>query len=90
MPGGDADGMYDDVIYDGLGILDYLLAITFVGALIALVYHRQRVAAEVQRQRAERNGQQPQAQEPEQEDRGLFPRPGDPDFNQWVAGGVGH
>jgi SEL1 protein len=23
-------------------------------------------------------------------DRGLFPNPGDPDFNQWVAGGVGH
>ncbi|PGH06214.1 hypothetical protein AJ79_06602 [Helicocarpus griseus UAMH5409] len=25
-----------------------------------------------------------------QEDRGLFPRPGDPDFGAWVAGGVGH
>ncbi|OJD14717.1 hypothetical protein AJ78_04972 [Emergomyces pasteurianus Ep9510] len=25
-----------------------------------------------------------------QEDRGFFPRPGDPDFAAWVAGGVGH
>ncbi|KKZ67206.1 hypothetical protein EMCG_07104 [[Emmonsia] crescens] len=25
-----------------------------------------------------------------QEDRGLFPQPGDPDFAAWVAGGVGH
>lgn len=24
------------------------------------------------------------------EDRGLFPRPGELDFNDWVAGGVGH
>lgn len=23
-------------------------------------------------------------------DRGFFPRPGDPEFGQWVAGGVGH
>ena len=30
---------------------------------------------------------QPPAQEPNQ---GIFPRPGDPDFNNWVAGGVWH
>ena len=30
---------------------------------------------------------QPPAQEP---DRGMFPPPGDPNFNNWVAGGVGH
>ena len=29
----------------------------------------------------------PQAQEP---DRGMFPRPDDPELNNWVAGGVGH
>jgi SEL1 protein len=23
-------------------------------------------------------------------DRGFFPQPGDPEFGQWVAGGVGH
>jgi SEL1 protein len=44
--------------------------------------------------------QQPPAQQPQQppppqdqgqeQDRGLFPRPGDPDFNNWVAGGIGH
>jgi len=91
MPGGDSDGMYDDVLSEGFGILDYLLAMSFVGALIALIYHRQRVAAEVQRQREEgqQQGQQ-QPQDAQQGDRGLFPGPGDPDFNQWVAGGIGH
>jgi SEL1 protein len=28
--------------------------------------------------------------QPGQEDPGMFPRPGDPDFNNWVAGGIGH
>jgi len=90
MPGGDADGMYDDVLYDGFGILDYLLAMSFVFALVALIYHRQRVAAEVQRQREQGQQQGQQPQDPQQNDRGLFPGPGDPDFNQWVAGGIGH
>ena len=35
------------------------------------------------------NGQGPEAQH-QDEDRGLFPRPDDPDFAAWVAGGVGH
>ena len=26
----------------------------------------------------------------QEEDRGLFPRPGDPDYGAWIAGGVGH
>ncbi|KAG9242603.1 hypothetical protein BJ878DRAFT_464063 [Calycina marina] len=90
MPGGDADGMYDDVIFEGLGILDYLLAMSFIFALIALIFHRRRVAGEVERQRQE--GQQGGQQQPplQQDDRGVFPGVGDPEFNQWVAGGVGH
>lgn len=30
------------------------------------------------------------AEPPAEAERGLFPNPGDPDWNQWVAGGVGH
>jgi SEL1 protein len=90
MPGGDADGLYDDIIDDG--ILESLIIIMLAGALVVLIYWRQQhqlrhrgeqQAAGVQRQ--EQNGQQPQ-----QQDRGLFPQPGDPDFNAWVAGGIGH
>ena len=35
-------------------------------------------------------GQQPLPEAGHQQDRGLFPNPGDPDFGQWVAGGVAH
>lgn len=35
--------------------------------------------------------QQPPVQrQPPQEDRGMFPRPEDPEFLNWAAGGVGH
>lgn len=34
--------------------------------------------------------QQQQQQQQARDDRGLFPQPGDPDFNNWVAGGIGH
>merc|ERR1711977_796572 len=70
MPGGDADGMYDDIIDDG--IVESILIIVLAAALVFLTYYRQ------QRQQAHRR------------DNGLFPQPGDPDFGQWVAGGVGH
>lgn len=40
---------------------------------------------------AQEQGQQPQqAQAQGQQDRGLFPNPNDPDFMNWVAGGIGH
>ena len=89
MPGGDADGIYDDIIDDGL--LETLLILGLAGALVFLIWYRG------QQQRAHRpaavghqGGQAaPQAQQPE-EDRGLFPPPGDPAFNDWAVGGVGH
>ncbi len=34
--------------------------------------------------------QQGQPGQQQQEDRGLFPNPNDPDFLNWVAGGIGH
>jgi SEL1 protein len=86
MPGGDSDGMYDDLIDDG--IVESLIIIMLAGALVFLIYYRQqRLAAHGRNDRDEDNrpaqGQQPQ-------DRGLFPQPGDPEFGQWVACGVGH
>lgn len=35
-------------------------------------------------------GRDQQAQPPPVQDRGLFPGPGDPEYGQWVAGGVAH
>lgn len=90
MPGGDADGMYDDILDDG--ILESLVIIGLAAALVFLIYyrqqhqlaHRQNVAAGEGQQAVQ--GEQPQAPG----ERGLFPQPGDPAFGQWVAGGVGH
>lgn len=89
MPGGDADGMYDDIMDDG--ILESLIIITLAGALVFLIYYRQQrqlAAAHGGNQQQGGNQQAPPGQEAQ--DRGLFPQPGDPEFGQWVAGGVGH
>jgi SEL1 protein len=100
MPGGDADGMYEGDIDDG--ILESLIIIVLAAALVFLIYYRQQrqlaghgrnnnqqaAGAQQGNQQAPQGNQQvPQGQ---QEDRGLFPQPGDPEFGQWVAGGVGH
>ena len=93
MPGGDADGMYDDILDDG--IVESLVIIGLAAALVFLIYYRQ------QRQLAHRQNEAARAQPEGQEavageqpqapgERGLFPQPGDPAFGQWVAGGVGH
>jgi SEL1 protein len=90
MPGGDADGLYDDI---DDGIIDSLLILGLVLALLGLIYWRQQHQAAHQRDadaaRAQ-EGAAPEGQQPLQEDRGLFPQPGDPEFGQWVVGGVGH
>lgn len=89
MPGGDADGIYEDILDDGL--IESLVIVGLAAALVFLIYWRQQHqlahrrgadAARVQ------NGDAPEQQA--QEDRGMFPQPGDPEFGQWVAGGVGH
>ncbi len=89
MPGGDADGMYDDVLDDGL--LDGLLIVGLAASLLFLIYWRQQHQAAHNRDRAAAEGQAGAvpAEQP-QGDGGLFPQPGDPEFGQWVAGGVGH
>jgi SEL1 protein len=89
MPGGDSDGMYDDFAEDGL--LETAGILILAGALVFLFWYRQQQQL-AHRRNGEAGGQQggqPQAQQP-RGDQGLFPQPGDPDFNQWVAGGIGH
>lgn len=87
MPGGDADGLYDDILDDGL--VESLIIIGLAAALVFLIVYRQ------QRQEAHRRGEQPAnaQQQPangEVQNGGLFPQPGDANFNDWAAGGVGH
>jgi SEL1 protein len=88
MPGGDADGLYDD-LEDGF--FESLIILGLAAALIVLLYWRQQHQAAHQRevQAARVQDGEGHVQQP-REDRGLFPQPGDPDFGQWVAGGVGH
>ena len=88
MPGG--DDYYDEI--DG-SILETLIIVALAGTLAFLVYYRAQRA-----QNARRTGDQPQQQQGggapvlpgQQPDGGFFPPPGDPNFGQWVAGGVGH
>lgn len=91
MPGGDADGMYDEFIDDG--IIESLIILTLAGALVFLIYYRQqRQLAAHGLNEANGEGQQENQQlaQGQPQDRGLFPQIGDPEFGQWVAGGVGH
>ncbi len=92
MPGGDD---YYDEIDDG--IVESLIIVGLAAALVFLVYYRQqrqvnhRRAMEQQGQGAPANGGVPAQPLPgQQPNGGFFPPPGDPNFNQWVAGGIGH
>lgn len=101
MPGG--DDYYDEI---DEGTLETLVIVALAGALAFLVYYRQqrqqnhRRATTEQRRRQELNqagGAQapaPVANEPplpeRQADGGFFPPPGDPNFDAWRAGGIGH
>jgi SEL1 protein len=96
MPGGD-DAYYEDDIDDDVFVT--LMIGGLLAALGWLIWHRQQLqrAVEARRQGAQAAPQgvdQQQQQQPpvneQQADRGLFPQPGQPEFNDWVAGGVGH
>lgn len=94
MPGGDSDGLYDDVMDDG--ILESLIIIGLAAALVFLIYYRQQHQLAHRRNQdnaAAQEGDQAVVAEglpPQQGDRGLFPEPGDPEFDNWLVGGVGH
>ena len=95
MPGGDVDGLYDDIIDDG--ILESIIILGLAAALVFLIYWRQQHQLRHRRGEEAARGQQgnqavqdEQRQQVPQENRGAFPQPGDPEFGAWVAGGVGH
>ncbi|KAI9883466.1 MAG: hypothetical protein M1823_004778 [Watsoniomyces obsoletus] len=89
---GGGGGYGGDFIDDGT--LESLIIVGLAGCLVILVYfHQQRQLNRARQLREERNNNdrvEQQQQQQQQPDRGLFPQPGDPDFAQWVAGGVAH
>jgi len=83
------------------GFLETLVILGLAATLGLLVWYRQQRQLRERREREARetaaaaaaaahNGVAPAPPRPAQEDRGLFPPPGDPEFLQWAAGGVGH
>jgi SEL1 protein len=88
MPGGDE--FYDDGTDIDDGLVEMFMIVGLAAMLAFLVYYRQQRQQEARR-RAEQQGQQPgAAPPPQQQDQGFFPPPGEPEFANWVAGGVGH
>ncbi|WPH03450.1 Hypothetical protein R9X50_00633000 [Acrodontium crateriforme] len=94
IPGGD---YWDGDDYDD-GLLETLIIVGLVASLGWLIYYRQQQQQAAERRRREGvEGQvvdaagQPAGPLPgQQPDGGFFPQPGDPAFQAWAAGGVGH
>lgn len=97
---GVADDFFDDNADIDDGVLESLLIVGLAAALAFMVYYRQQRQQEARRQQdaaaaaaAGVAGQGPagvpDAAAPEPNP-GFFPPPGDPEFANWVAGGVGH
>jgi SEL1 protein len=91
------DDYYDPEDELDSDILESLVILALTGALALLLYvraQRQRRAEEERRRVEEQqrafNGQGGQVAPQQQQDRGVFPNPGEPEFMNWVAGGVGH
>lgn len=79
------DGYYDDLDMDiDESILEGLIIFCLAATLLVLIYIRQ----QRNRPRPNENGANPGA--PGNDDRGFFPQPEEPEFRQWVAGGIGH
>ncbi|KAH0564943.1 hypothetical protein GP486_001663 [Trichoglossum hirsutum] len=93
MPGGDD---YLDDIEDG--IFESLVIVGLAAVLIFLLYYRQqrqvvhaRAARDQEADGANAADQPGQgAAPPEGQERGFFPNPGEPEFQQWIAGGIAH
>ncbi|KAL2847947.1 hypothetical protein BJX68DRAFT_239123 [Aspergillus pseudodeflectus] len=82
------DGYYDDLELDiDESVLEGLIILSLAATLMVLVYLRQQ---RNNRQRPNDNQNANAAGQANANDRGFFPRPGEPEFGQWVAGGVGH
>ncbi|KAL3444808.1 hypothetical protein BJX65DRAFT_282919 [Aspergillus insuetus] len=82
------DGYYDDLELDiDESVLEGLIILSLAATLMVLVYLRQQ---RNNRQRPNDNQNANAIGQANANDRGFFPRPGEPEFGQWVAGGVGH
>ncbi|KAJ5901709.1 hypothetical protein N7495_002237 [Penicillium taxi] len=94
------DGYYDDMDFDvDESVLEGLLIVGLAATLLVLVYIRQQHRRRQNANNANRangiwNGNENANVDANNAnvngDRGVFPQPGDPEFAQWVAGGVGH
>jgi SEL1 protein len=103
MPGGDPLD-FDDGVMESVVILGLAAALAFLVMYRQHRQQAARRREEETRRQQQQQQQQPppqqagvpgraaaeNQQQPEQQDRGLFPQPGDPDFGQWAVGGVGH
>lgn len=86
---GHEDGYYDDLDLDiDEGLLEGLLIVGLAATLLVLIFFRQQQQRNRQNDNANQNGNA--NANANANDRGFFPQPGDPEFAQWVAGGVGH
>ena len=92
----DGDDYYDEI---DEGIIESLIIVGLAAALAFLVYYRQQRQTNHRRAVEQRGGEAnaaanvaPQGQPlpGQQADGGFFPPPGDPNYGQWVAGGIGH
>ncbi|KAL4787471.1 hypothetical protein BJX76DRAFT_345551 [Aspergillus varians] len=82
------DGYYDDLELDiDESVLEGLIILSLAATLAVLLYLRQQ---RNNRQRPNDNQNANAAGQANANNRGFFPRPGDPEFAQWVAGGVDH
>lgn len=79
------DGYYDELEMDiDESILEGLIIFCLAAILLVLIYIRQ------QRNRPRPNENRANPGAPGNDDGGFFPQPGQPEFRQWVAGGIGH
>lgn len=83
------DGFYDELDLDiDESFLEGLIIVALAATLLILVYVRQQ--RNRQRENAGAGAGVPRVPPGGGGDRGMFPQPGQPEFAQWVAGGVGH
>lgn len=93
MPGGDAGDLYDELVDFGEGMLESVLILTLALAFVALLLYRRRRAEERDAAAARGANNLPNPGPglvPVRADGGVFPAAGEPEFADWVAGGVGH
>jgi SEL1 protein len=84
------DSYYEEIDFEiDESVLEGLIIAGLVAALLILIYVRQQRNRQRENEVAAAGGPVPGVQAGANQ-RGFFPRPDQPEFAQWVAGGVGH